>query len=343
MWFWFTPVSPIGLHALRVLSGLLFAFWLLTFAGHQTDYFGLAGFLDLQALQEAARLPGGSPTPLGWSILYLAGADPTLINAIYWGSIVVLLLFAAGVFTRITSILTWVIVVSFTFNPVISYDADHLLVVLAFYLMVGFVLFRQWSQPLSPLGRFLGTPEGGVLAWLQRGEKNQDSEPRPSYTANLVLRLLQIHFAVIVMTAGLHKLQYGDWWSGVAFWYPLHPPLETTFQSIRTSYAQGQIYLFVLSVTQYAVLTWQIAFPLFAWRQRWRPVLIGGSVLGWLGCFILGWPLFGPIWVIGSLSYLTPAEWRKVLDWLGQRTQPLLGRFSLVSAGASGKSTKVGT
>jgi hypothetical protein len=136
-------------------------------------------------------------------------------------------------------------------------------------------------------------------------------DSRPSYAANLALRLLQVHFALVVVVSGLHKLQFGDWWSGMAFWYPLHPPLETTADTLRADAAHRDAYLFFLSLAQYVVLAWQICFPLFAWRNRLRPVLLIGALLGWAGSvFLYREPLFGPVLCIGCLSYLTAAEWQ---------------------------------
>lgn len=339
--FWFTPVDPVGLHALRVLCGLLFAGWLLAFAGHQTEFFGLTGWFDVHAYKETANLPGGAPVPFGWSILYLCGTSNTGVNLMYWGAIAVFLLFAAGVATRITAVLTWVLVVSFTANPILYYDADALLIILGLYLMVGYVLFGQWSRPLSLTERILGPMEGGVLAlFAQRGERR--AAVQPSYAANLALRLLQVHFALVVVTAGLHKLQMGDWWTGVAFWYPLHPPLDTSFASV-SSPAQAPSVLFVLSLLAYATLAWQLCFPLFAWRQGWcRLLLLGGAALGWAGSILIyGLPLFGPIFMIAALGYLTPEEWHGLLDRFRGRATSLTGQFR--PASLARKSAKIGT
>ena len=67
--FWFTPVDPVGLHGLRILAGLLFLAWLLPLAGQRDSLFGLAGWFDQQAYADAARLEGGPPKPISWSLL----------------------------------------------------------------------------------------------------------------------------------------------------------------------------------------------------------------------------------------------------------------------------------
>jgi hypothetical protein len=308
--FWFTPADPVALHGLRLLAGLLFLAWLLTFAGQQEAFFGLGGWFDRQAYRDTARLPEGLPPTTGWSFLYLCGSNPALLKTAYWLSAAVLALFALGLWTRVTAVLAWVVVVSFVVNPAISYDADHLLPVLAFYLMVGYLLLGQWGKGQSLASRLLGPGDTWLLG---RGP-----EGRPSYAANLAVRLLQVHFAIVVLVSGLHKLQFGDWWAGLALWYPLHPPFATAPATLRQDAAPGTSYLFFLSLAQYAVLAWQIGFPLFAWRKGWwRPVLLGGALLGWAGSvFLYRQPVFGPVLALGCLSYLTPAEWRSITNRL---------------------------
>src|SRR5262249_51461924 len=150
-------------------------------------------------------------------------------------------------------------------NPATRYGADALLGVLAFYLMVGYVLLGQRDAPQSLLSRLVGARGTWLLG--RRGEA-------PSRAANLSLRLLQVRLALALGVSGLPKLQFGAWWGGVAFWYPLHPPMATTFADVRSHANDAVTYLFVLSLAQYATLAWQITFPLFAWRCGWRPVLL---------------------------------------------------------------------
>jgi len=117
------------------------------------------------------------------------------------------------------------------------------------------------------------------------------------------------------MTTGLFKLQSGDWWSGVAFWYPMHGPFQTTADTLAAERAGAGRQLFFLSLCQYLFLAWELGFPLFAWRRSLRVVLLGGAVIGWIGCLaIYREPLFGPIFFIGALSFLTPSEWLGIAD-----------------------------
>jgi hypothetical protein len=228
-------------------------------------------------------------------------------------------LFTLGLWTRITGVLTWLVVTSFVVNPAISFDADSLLILLAFYLMIGYLLLGQWSENLSVFGRLLGSRSTLLLPWPRR-RPDADTPARPgSYAANLAMRLIQVNFAIVLVVSGLQKLQFGQWWGGVAFWYPMHPPLEATPDNVRMKGMDPETYLAFLSLAQYVALGWQIGFPLFAWRSGlWRLVLLGGAAIGWLGSILIfRQPLFGPVFFIASLSYITPAEWRGLMSRLG--------------------------
>jgi hypothetical protein len=321
--FWLAPVPVTGLHSLRVLAGLLFLVWLLTLAGEQAAFFGLQGWVDRQAYVEMSRLGRASFTP-GWSILYMAGSSAVLLNLLFWGAVGVLVLFTLGAATRVTAVLTWIVVVSFTANPITRYEADYLLGMLAFYLMIGYLLLGQWSGRLSLGERLLGPKGTWLLAPVLGARKKAGLET--SSGACLAVRLLQIHFVLVVAVNGLHKLQFARWWAGVALWFPLHPPFETTLDSLRAAAASKDAILFFLSLAGYLVLAWQIGFPLFAWRKSCRLLLLGGAAVAWLGCyFVLKLPLYGPIFLVASLSYLTPAEWRWIWDKLAQAATRLAG------------------
>jgi hypothetical protein len=143
-----------------------------------------------------------------------------------------------------------------------------------------------------------------------------------SIGANVAMRLMQVHFAIMIVMTGLAKLQIGEWWSGLPHWFLLYPPMETTIARIREHAHDAPWLLSQLNILAYATLAWQIAFPTFAWRGGWyRLLLLGGAVCGWLGLALLyRLPLFGPAFAIGCIAYISGREW----GILGQ----MLNRFS---------------
>jgi hypothetical protein len=314
--FWFTPTSPIGLHVVRFLAGLLFLFWIAPLAADYRSFFGLDGWFDRAAYIEAQQLatqPGYLvPNPIGWSLIFplteLFGESA--VDIFFYGSMVVLVLFTLGVAARLTSVLTWLIVVSHTANPAIHYDGDYLMILLAFYLMIGYVLLGQWSRNLSVVDRLFGTCD----TWLSPFRRVETDTP--SYAANLAMRLLQVHVVIIVLVSAFHKLQFGTWWAGVAPWYRLYPPQELDAAKLNEMKPNANTSLFFISLATYLMFAWQFAFPFFAFRPRWRWLLVGGAVAGWIAVsFMHGMPYFGPVFMIFALSYLTADEWSR---WFGR-------------------------
>lgn len=306
--FWFTPADPLALHIVRVLAGLLFLAWLLPLASQRDSLFGLQGWLGQSTIRQVSQLPDDQFPPISWTLVYVFGTDSSRLAILYGTAVVAVVLFTLGVATRLTSILTWVAVVSFTANPLIEYEGDVLLRILAFYLMIGYVLLGPWDEKLSPWSLLFGSGRSFLLS----RSRGTDTVP-PSLGANLALRLLQVHLAIALVATGLHKLQVMEWWVGTALWFPLFPPFETTLADVRAQAPHIEALLGVLSFGAYCVLAWQIGFPLFAWRPRWRFVLLGGAAVAWLGSALLFHiPLVGPALFVGCLSFVSAAEWRRL-------------------------------
>lgn len=295
--FWFAAVDPTGLHAIRALSCLLFVFWLAPLAGDYGAFFGLGGWFDRDAFVDASQ---SAPFPIGWSIAFLFGDLPMITYAFSLASFV---LFGLGVATRITGVFTWVCVVSHLANPALHYDADWLLAILAFYLMVAYLLLGQLSGGLTTVERIVGP--GG--AWLSPWRTTPHA---PSFAARFVLRLMQVHFAIVVVTSALHKLQYADWWAGASFWYWMNPPESITALSIRDMRSSANASLVFISLATYVTLAWQFAFPAIAFARQTRWLLLSGAAVAWLAnSWLFDWPFFGALFFVVCLTYLTPEEW----------------------------------
>ncbi len=309
--FWFAPRQTLGLHAIRILFGILLLCWLVPFAGYVDDFFGMNGWFDQAAFAEANQPGGELIDSQSWSLLYLVAQNGPALHAFYWSSLAVIVLFTLGFFTRITGVLTWLIVVSFTANPLIEVDTDVFIRMIAFYLMFAYLmldLLRSdlplWQRLVSPWNHWVG-------AMLKTNENSHRSS-----AATVVLRLLQVHFALAMVMMGMYKLQVAEWWGGVTFWYPMHRPGETTLEAINALRAKSESYLMSISLASYLVIIWQVFFPTFAWRGglcRW--VLLGGAVAGAVGLMVIyPIPLMGPVFLLLCLTYLADFEWFRIFS-----------------------------
>ena len=115
--FFFSPADPTAVGLIRVAVGLL-AFWsLLVFGLDLHDYFGADGWAEPSAI----RMTQG---PMVWTFWYLVPDD--WLRLVWCGCLLVLGLYAVGLFSRLTAVLSWVIVVSTVRRvPIALYGFDQ--------------------------------------------------------------------------------------------------------------------------------------------------------------------------------------------------------------------------
>lgn len=308
--FWFAPVNPLGLHIVRFLTGLVLLAWLLGYAGTYHDFLGRNGWFNDSAYQSLNGLRSQPNVfiPMPYWGRQLVAASDTGLTIQYWMSVAVLGLFTAGVATRITAPLTWLIVVAFTSNPVMDYGGDAVLLMLTLYLAAAYLLLDLRGG--NPVTLAIGSRDAMPHRWLGLAGGNGNT----SVWANVILRLIQIHTAIIIVSAGLYKLQDAEWWAGDALWYPMHPPFETDVKPILDLQGQADGYLILLSLATYLTLFWQINFPFLAWIKSTRWIAITGAVLGCLGCwFVYRVPAYGPALLAGTLAFVPACRWEQLL------------------------------
>lgn len=303
--FWFTAADPIPLHVVRMLFGLVMLGWLLPYAGHVTELFGIFGWVDQQGLVEISRTPEPPLKLFDWSPIYLAGS-PILVHALYWGTIGLAVLLTLGVAPRLVAPLAWLATVAFSTQPVAIYGGDMVLLVLSFYVMVGCLLSGLRSGPRT-VGNFLFGPASAFVF--------SKKTAAPSVGANLAIRMLQVHVAIMVASAALHKLQIPMWWAGHALWFPAHSAFDHSLEQIlawKDRMSPEALMVFV-SLASYGVLAWQFSFPALVWYRRWQPVYIVGALIGWAGSvFLYHMPVFGPAMLVATLAFVPADVWRKL-------------------------------
>lgn len=316
--FWFAPTSRVGLHIVRALLGVTLLVWLLGLAGSYSDFLGKNGLLDDQAYKIVSGWPLDDPTtmvpmrrlvPVHWGRQLVADSE-TGLTIQYWLSVVVVGLFGAGVATRLTAPATWLILVAFTSNPIMNYGGDAVLLALMLYVALAYLVLDLRPGVAWHVLVFGGS-DGLVSRWFQKAVA---PPPSKSVWPNLFLRLLQVHFAIIVLMSALHKLNDPEWWAGDALWYPLHLPFETDAEALLGRKGQMDGTLILLSIATYATLFWQLAFPALAWIRSTRWIAVTGAFIGCLGCwFVYGLPVYGPALVIGTLAFVSPEFWERMM------------------------------
>ena len=271
--FFFTPADPTPLGLIRIAAGLL-AFWsLFVFGLDLNDYFGSHGWADPAVIRQSQLVR----QPLAWSFWFLV--PDSLLRPVWLVCLAVLGLYTAGLFSRITGVLAWVIVVSTVRRlPIALFGFDQVLSTLLFYLAVTFSSgqaisldrFRQRWRQARAAARSTRTQAGG-----RRVSPGQPGAPGPTISANLALRLIQLHTAFIYGMAGLAKVQGPSWWNGMALWGTM-----TAGEFVSLDFTALANWPLVLNFLTHASLALELLYPILIWIRR-APAA-HGSGDGWL-------------------------------------------------------------
>ncbi len=225
---------------------------------------------------------------------------------VYGFSMAVLLLFTLGLCTRVTSILSLLVVISFAHRvPQATFGLDQINAMLTLYLAIG------------PSGQALSLDR--LIAGRRKGRGQALSWPAPSAGANLALRLINVHMCVIYFFAGISKLQGESWWTGEAMWRAFS---NLEYQSIDMTWLAWHPWLLNL-VTHVSVL-WEVLFCVLIWQPRLRPLMLAGAVVLHVGIgACLGMWTFGLIMLVGCASFLPDQAVRDLVEALSPgRSRP---------------------
>ena len=331
--FFFTPADPIVLGMIRILVGSILFYIHISCASSVLDFIGPNAWVDEQVYPELYELKNHPrydlkyKTPLpseidnhamqmrmikpyGFSIWFLI-QDPTWIKITYYAGIVCVGLFTLGFMTRITSILTWAFHLSYMHRAMmIWFGMDAMISFMTLYLCI------------APCGSVLSL-DRLILRW----RTGKPLPPvQPMWSANLALRLMQLHMCIVYFIAGIAKLQGNTWWNGTATWMTMNSPLFNEGLDIGwiTNPALGEwFWFYICFLSTYMTLAFEIAFPFLIWNRTFRPWMLFAAFVLHLGIAIfMGLGGFGGIMLSGCMSFIPPAGMRWFLNTLTGRAPP---------------------
>jgi len=285
--FWFTPEDPATLSMIRITAGCMLLYthgvWTIGFDA----FFGPHAWLSYDI---AARLQGD---PFGWSHFWLI-RSPGILLAIHWGGWVVFALLILGLFTRVVSVLAFLLTVSYAHRePAALFGLDQVNAMLAFYLMLG--------------------PSGGAFSLdrlLKVGRAGGRLPVEHYISANVTIRLIQLHMCIIYMFAGMSKLQGITWWNGTAMWGAI---ANLEYQSIDMTWLAH--YPVLVAFLTHITIFWELYYCALVWPRFTRPVVVLLAIPLHLGiAAFLGMITFGTAMLLGNLAFVSPRLVRKIFD-----------------------------
>ncbi|HEY8504898.1 MAG TPA: HTTM domain-containing protein, partial [Gemmataceae bacterium] len=245
--------------------------------------------------------------------------SPAGMWATHAAILVIMALFTLGFCTRITSVLTWLAAVSYIHRSnQVLFGMDTMMNILLFYLMIAPSGAALSIDRLIERYRILRASyrRSGRVDELARAAL---AGPRPSVTANLVTRMMQIHFCIIYIAAGLSKLKGETWWAHYAPWLTMVNPefspvtLPVYLDLMEWLGGQRLLHALVMFFGVGFTLTLEIGFPFLVWT-RLRPYMVMGSVLlHFMIVVFMGLSVFSLFMMALVLCFISPQAVRERL------------------------------
>jgi hypothetical protein len=274
--FWYTPADPTLLGLIRILTGLMLLYTHAVWGLALRDFFGPDAWISRELV--AAVQANQFADSIWWYV------PPRWLWPAYTLMMLILLLFTIGLWTRVTSVLSLLIVISFANRvPEALFGLDKINAVMTFYLAVG------------PTGSALS-----VDRWLAVRRHRQRLVPMAS--ANFALRLIQVHMCIVYLFAGIFKLQGLPWWNGLAMWMAFG---NLEYQSADMTWLAWHPWL--VNFLTHATALWELSFCVLIWIPLLRPLVLALSLFMHLGIgACLGLWTFSLIMLVGCASFLPP-------------------------------------
>ncbi len=291
--FWFTPQDPATLSLIRVFAGLMLLYTHLVWTIDLEGFFGAQGRISTEfARSFHDPLATGN---YAWSLWFWI-ASSSLRWWVHLAGLGIFLLLTIGYQSRCVSILAFLLTISYVHRaPGALFGLDQINAMLAMYLMVG------------PCGA-----RYSVDAWRAAG---QGRGVAPSVTANLAIRLLQLHLCVIYFFAALGKLQGISWWEGTAMWLAL---ANYEYQSLDMTWIWP--YRKCINALSQLTVIWELTYPVLIWPRLTRPLVLALAIPLHLGiACCMGMMTFGLVMLIANLAFVSPLLVRTMTDSLQAR------------------------
>lgn len=296
--FWFTPVDPAPLCAIRVLTGLLLLWTHLVWSFDLSAFFGSEGWLppDLYGPLHERRI--------AWSYFDMLNAA-WLRWLVHVVNLVFFLLLTVGLFSRVAAFWSFFAALNYALHvsPGAFFGLDKINCLLAMYVMLG------------PCGARYS------LDRLRRERGGDPSPPAPSWTANLALRLIQTHLCVVYLFSGLGKLQGVRWWDGTATWFSV---ANVEYRSLDMTWLSD--WLWLVDLLTHATVFLELFYCCLIWSGLARPwvLLAAISMHGFIG-LAMGMPEFAAAMITANFAFVSAGVVRAVLDPIARRLGAALG------------------
>jgi hypothetical protein len=266
--------------------------------------------------------------------------DPRWMAVVHCALLVVMLLYALGLWTPVTAVVTWLGALSYINRGLTTlFGMDTMTNIALIYLMVGYLFTRPSARALS-LDRLLWRRRQARLG----GARAAVAADASSVSVNFAVRMMQIHFCVIYLGSGLSKLLGAAWWNGTAVWWTMvnyeFAPMNLRYYNEFLGFLARHRPLWELVMTGGVIYTLvvEIGFPFLVWNRRLRWLMVIGGVGLHTGIALtMGLTGFSLMMLILLLSFVPSDVVRRLLGLAADQIPGLApaGRLAPLPAGGA--------
>ncbi len=287
--FWFEPSDAYDLCVFRFAVGILALIWQLSYSPDLMRWFGPQGWFDGGVLNQWLTAESTSGFSGRLSFLYMP--DRLGLWVCHVISAVVLTAFALGLFTRVTSILSFVVVLAYVHRAPFVCGATEVVLT----MMVGYLCLAPCGEAFS------------LSTWIsKRSPANSGRTIRRTSWATLARRLLQVHLVAIYLIMALSKLGAATWWNGEAIWWLAAQPLSQKFD-----FSNLRDVPLVLNLWTYAILISEFSFAVCVWNLWLRPLVLVATTISWISLAVATGSLALPItMIVAGLVFVPSWFWK---------------------------------
>lgn len=297
--FWFRPVDPSTLCLVRFLAGGMLFYTHLIWSFDLQAFIGQEGWLPVEFIR---RVQGEQWSV--WSIFFYI-KPAWLLWSVHIFALLVFFCLFIGFFSRTMSVLAFLLAVSYAHrvSPGAFFGLDKANCMLALYLMLG-PCGAKYS--LDSVRRF------------RRGNTNLFPS---STSANLAIRLIQVHLCIIYFFSGLAKYTGENWHAGTAVWWAV---ANQEYQSIDITWLANWPVLVALAT--HATVFWELSYWALIWNRYTKPLVLWMAFFVHVGiALFMGMITFGLAMLFANLAFLEPQTVKRWFDPMAGRFARLLG------------------
>lgn len=189
------------------------------------------------------------------------------------------LLFAVGLYTRVVSVMLYLSSLAYIHRASAHmFGQDTMQTILLLYLMIspcGSALSLDAIRARYRATRAIISAGGASVPWAEKILNG----PQPSWLANFVLRMFQVHFGVIYLIGGASKLKGNAWWNHNAGWMTMVNPdfglvYYKYYENLMHWIADHRMLSLIISGSAvFFTIGLEISFIFLIWT-RCRPVML---------------------------------------------------------------------